>query len=54
MLRELLDTDIGTGDETHYAKQNQEDVLPQDPVESSVAGFFVESDQLDDCREHHA
>lgn len=54
MLRELLDTDVGTGNETNHAEQDQEDVLPQDPVEASVAGFLVEGDQFDDGREHHA
>lgn len=54
MLRELLDTDIGTGDETNHAEQYQEDVLPEDPVEAPVARFLVEGDQFDNGREHHA
>lgn len=54
MLRELLDTNVGTGDEADHAEQDQENVLPQDPVEASVARFLVEGDQFDDGREHHA
>lgn len=54
MLRELLDTDVRTGDEANHPEQDQEDVFPQDPVEASVAGFLVEGDQFDHGREHHA
>ena len=53
MLRELLDTDVRTGDEANHPEQDQEDVFPQDPVEASVAGFLVEGDQFDYGREHH-
>lgn len=54
MLGELLDADVGSGDEPDHAEQDQADVLPEDPVEPAVAGLLVVRDQLDHRREHHA
>lgn len=50
---ELQYTDIGTRNKTNNAKANQEDIFPQAPIETSIAGIFMVDRQFDNGWHNH-
>lgn len=48
----FLHTDIGTGAETNDSEANQQNIFPQNPIETAPARPFIVGDNFDDRWEH--
>lgn len=52
LLNDIFYTVVSACAETKDSKRNQQDVLPQDPIESAPTGLFVARDKLNDWWEY--
>lgn len=48
----FLYADVGSGAETNHSEANQQNILPENPIESTPARSLVVGDNFDDRWEH--